>query len=310
MTNYLALLRGINVGGNNQISMPRLKAAMEQQGFQNVLTYINSGNIFFESPLELPAAQAACEDLILREFDLNIAVGILTAEALRKALAHAPDWWNKDVDSTHNAIFVIPPAAAEEICAFAGEINPDYEKTASYGNVIFWSAPLKTFSRTRWSKISKNKALYRQITIRNANTALKLAELCQPKPSISEEIDAYIAGQPKEIQPLLSDMRKTIHTAAPEIVEKISWGMPTFWQGQNIAHFAVFKKHVGFYPGGEATGEFKNRLSGYKTSKGAVQFPLKQQENGEYEPFDYELISDIIKWNISRIPHKPGVPPS
>ena len=66
---------------------------------------------------------------------------------------------------------------AAEICAHVGTVKEEYEKAASYGNVIFWSAPMATFSRTRWSKISKDKTMYRAITVRNANTALKLSEL-------------------------------------------------------------------------------------------------------------------------------------
>jgi len=62
------------------------------------------------------------------------------------------------------------------VCVQVGEIKPEYEQVDVYGPVIFWSAPMKTFSRTRWSKVV-GSAAYGSITIRNANTALKLAEL-------------------------------------------------------------------------------------------------------------------------------------
>jgi uncharacterized protein (DUF1697 family) len=177
MTKYISLLRGVNVGGKNKISMPELKAAFEKQGFENVVTYINSGNILFDSNLGLAEAKAACEDLITTGFGLKIAVAIIAADHLRDALAHAPGWWNSDADSTHNAIFAIPPATAAEIHSGVGETKPEYEKVFHYGSVIFWSAPRKTFSRTRYSKIVANKAVYNLITIRNANTTLKLAAL-------------------------------------------------------------------------------------------------------------------------------------
>lgn len=70
--------------------------------------------------------------------------------------------------------------------------------------------------------------------------------------------------------------------------------MPTFWQGENLIHFAVFKKHIGLYPGGEATAAFAERLSGYKTSKGAVRLPLGK-------PIDYELIADIVRWRVNQV---------
>ena len=175
---YIALLRGINVGGKNKIDMKQLKTAFTEAGFSDVLTYINSGNVIFSSELDETAAQAACESLIAKAFGLSIAVAILTADELADALAHAPGWWGNAPNAKHNAIFVIPPATAKAICAEVGEIKPEYEKCAYHGKLIFWSAPMETFSRTRWGTVSK-RTTYQKITIRNANTAFKLAELAR-----------------------------------------------------------------------------------------------------------------------------------
>ena len=181
MTRYIALLRGINVGGKNKISMPKLKTAFEKRGFQNVLTYINSGNVIFDSDWDEYAVKIACEDLIKTTFGLEILVGIITAAELHDSLSNAPEWWDADSESKHNAIFVIPPKTADEVCKQIGGIKPEYESVDFYGRVIFWSAPLATFSHTRWSKVAGNKAVYNAITIRNANTAKKLAELVKDK---------------------------------------------------------------------------------------------------------------------------------
>lgn len=89
-------------------------------------------------------------------------------------------------------------------------------------------------------------------------------------------IDEYVAAQSEEVQPLLNKIRETIRSAAPNAVEKISWQMPTFWQGENLIHFAATKKHIGIYPAGEAVGVFAASLTGYKTSKGAIRFPLNK----------------------------------
>lgn len=107
-------------------------------------------------------------------------------------------------------------------------------------------------------------------------------------------IDAYIAAQPEEVRPLLQSVREIIRAAAPDAAEKISWQMPTFWQGENLIHFAAFKKHIGLYPGGEAVGVFAQRLQGYKTSKGAIQFPLDR-------PIDHALIADIVRWRLKNL---------
>ncbi|MDD4689974.1 MAG: DUF1801 domain-containing protein [Eubacteriales bacterium] len=110
----------------------------------------------------------------------------------------------------------------------------------------------------------------------------------------TNSIDDYIAAQPNEVRPLLHQIRDTIRGAAPDAIEKISWQMPTFWQGENLIHFAVFKNHIGLYPGGEATSKFAKRLEGYKTSKGTIQLPLDQ-------PIDHKLITDIVRWRLTQV---------
>jgi uncharacterized protein (DUF1697 family) len=200
---YIALLRGINVGGNNKIAMSELKLGFESCGFGNVVTYINSGNVLFDNtaagaqnadadaPVVIAELKSICETMILQRFELSIAVNIISAASLLAAVEHAPSWWSNDKDSTHNAIFVIPPLTAEEANAALGSSNgspdgsPDgspkseYEKIFCHSQVIFWTAPRKTFSRSRWAKVVSNKPIYNAITIRNANTTKKLAELAR-----------------------------------------------------------------------------------------------------------------------------------
>ena len=178
MTTYIALLRGINVGGKNMIDMKQLKAAFAAAGFSDVCTYINSGNVLFSSNKDAEAVLAESKRLIYERFGLDIAIVVLTSEELLELLGHAPDWWGKDPDSRHNAFFVIAPATAEGLCAEVGEIKPEYEKCAHYGRLIFWSAPIKTFSRTQWGKVPSMGA-YKKITVRNSNTVHKLLELSE-----------------------------------------------------------------------------------------------------------------------------------
>ncbi len=106
---------------------------------------------------------------------------------------------------------------------------------------------------------------------------------------LDNTIDAYIAEQPESVQPLLNQVRDTIRTAIPEAEERISWRMPTFWKKQNIIHFAAFKNHIGIYPGAEAVAHFADRLTDYKNSKGAIQFPFQK-------PLPLDLIAEIAKW--------------
>lgn len=178
MTTYIALLRAINVGGKNIIDMKQLRAAFVDAEFKDVRTYINSGNVLFSSSDDVTKVHDECERLIKERFGLEIAVVVLSVEELEATLEQAPDWWGKDPESRHNTFFAIAPATVEEICAEVGEIKPEYEKCASYGQLIFWSAPIKTFSRTQWVRIPKLTA-YQKVTIRNSNTTLKLLELAK-----------------------------------------------------------------------------------------------------------------------------------
>ncbi len=83
-----------------------------------------------------------------------------------------------------------------------------------------------------------------------------------------ETIDQYIREQNEDVQPRLTAIRETIRSAAPYAKEKISWQMPTFWQNENLIHFAAFKNHVGIYPGDLTDSPFAERIAGLNTSKG------------------------------------------
>lgn len=105
-------------------------------------------------------------------------------------------------------------------------------------------------------------------------------------------IDEYIRTYPHAVQEKLQVMRKTIHAAAPGAEEKISYQMPTFYLKGNLVHFAAFKNHIGFYPVPSGILAFKKELSGYKSSKGAVQFPIDK-------PLPLALVTRIVKYRVA-----------
>ncbi|MBY9078598.1 DUF1801 domain-containing protein [Paenibacillus sp. HN-1] len=113
----------------------------------------------------------------------------------------------------------------------------------------------------------------------------------EPVNGVPKSIDEYIAGYPPEIQNLLQSVRQAIREAAPEAKEKISYRMPTFFLHGNLVHFAAFNRHIGFYPAPSGIEAFEQELSAYKSSKGAVQFPLDQ-------PIPYELIRKITAFRV------------
>jgi uncharacterized protein YdhG (YjbR/CyaY superfamily) len=116
----------------------------------------------------------------------------------------------------------------------------------------------------------------------------------QTNPSRPTTIDEYIAQSPPEVQPILSQIRAVIHAAAPQAQEKISYQMPAFHQNGSLVWFGAYKHHIGFYPTGDGMQAFREELSGYKCSKGAVQFPLDQ-------PIPYDLIRKIVQYRVAQV---------
>lgn len=104
-------------------------------------------------------------------------------------------------------------------------------------------------------------------------------------------IDEYIATFPEAVQKILQELRATIKAAAPDAKEKISYQMPTFDLKGNLVHFAAFKNHIGFYPASSGIEAFKDDLAIYKSSKGAVQFPIDKL-------LPLELVTRIVQFRV------------
>jgi uncharacterized protein YdhG (YjbR/CyaY superfamily) len=110
-----------------------------------------------------------------------------------------------------------------------------------------------------------------------------------------ESIPAYIGMLPIEHQPLAERVRQTIRKAAPQCVEGIAYGMPTFRiDGHSLIYFAVWKKHIGLYPIYPGSAELEARIAPYRAKKDTVQFSL-------HVPLPCELIADIVASQLSRL---------
>jgi uncharacterized protein YdhG (YjbR/CyaY superfamily) len=106
--------------------------------------------------------------------------------------------------------------------------------------------------------------------------------------------DAYISAFMPEVQALLQQLRATIHAAAPDAEETISYGMPAFRQKVTLVYYAGYKNHIGFYPTSAPIVHFADDLKGFKTSKGAIQFPLDK-------PLPVKLIKRMVKWRLAEV---------
>ena len=106
-------------------------------------------------------------------------------------------------------------------------------------------------------------------------------------------IQEYINSQEVNVRERLNAIYEAIRSAIPDAEERISWGMPTFWKGRNIIHFAPAKKHIGLYPGPEAVEAFREQLKDYKTSKGAIQLPNNKE-------LPLSLVAEIARWSYEK----------
>lgn len=110
-------------------------------------------------------------------------------------------------------------------------------------------------------------------------------------------IDEYIESFPIDVQDMLQTLRRTIKNSAPKAVEAISYQIPTFKLHGNLVHFAAYKNHIGFYPTSSPVKVFAKELTPYKTSKGAIQFPIG-------EPLPLALVRKIVKFRVKESAEK------
>ena len=114
------------------------------------------------------------------------------------------------------------------------------------------------------------------------------SHFCGKAPGTVEE---YILTQDEGIRSQLQSVRAVLKNTLPDAAEKISWSMPTYWEGHNIIHFAAAKKHIGLYPGPEAVAHFAEELdrAGFKYSRGSIQIPYSEE-------LPLSLIAEIAAW--------------
>jgi uncharacterized protein (DUF1697 family) len=173
---YVALLRGINVGGNSKVEMKRLKALFEELGFSDIQTYINSGNIIFsDSKLARTKLLAAIEKGIKKEFGFEVKVLLRTAAEIQKLTKSIPAKLLNNADMRTDVLFlwdeVDSAAAIKKVL-----INPAVDNLKYVKGSLIWSFDRANYTKSKMPKIIGTD-FYKKMTGRNVNTVRKLAEL-------------------------------------------------------------------------------------------------------------------------------------
>jgi uncharacterized protein (DUF1697 family) len=175
---YAALLRGINVGGNNMIKMTELKASFERSGYTNVITYINSGNVIFESDeKDRKKLTESIESMLSKAFGYKARVHVITHQQVADVAKNVPDEWNKRTDIRCYVAFVMEPMTAEDA---AKEVSTrEGVDTLKIGpGVLYMTSLLSQLTKSHFNKLA-GKPIYKEMTIRNYNTTKKLLALME-----------------------------------------------------------------------------------------------------------------------------------
>lgn len=181
MNKYIVLLRGINVGGKNKISMQELKICLENFGFQDVVTYIQSGNVILKSRLNAEEVASKIENLLPRRFMLDSK--IIKALAINKntyeqIISEAPKEFGSDIkDYRYDVIFLIGINSSEAMREI--ELREGVDTAWQGRGVIYFQRPSLSSPDATKSRLGKiiGKPIYKFMTIRNWNTSAKLLEV-------------------------------------------------------------------------------------------------------------------------------------
>jgi uncharacterized protein (DUF1697 family) len=178
VTTYVALLRGINVGGNNPVGMPALRACFEAAGFEDVVTYIQSGNVVFRAGRSSSAELTRhVEDVIGSAFpSYPASVFLRTHAQMRAVVNEAPRGYGADPGAyRYDVIFLKPPltarAALEQV-----PVRDDVDAVSAGKGVLYHSRLISRATQSRLSKVV-SMPIYQSMTIRNWNTTTTLLRL-------------------------------------------------------------------------------------------------------------------------------------
>jgi uncharacterized protein (DUF1697 family) len=174
---YLGLLRGINVGGSNIIKMADLRSCFEEMGFKGVLTYIQSGNVLFESEdRDKLKLQDKIEKVLSDRFNYSSSVVVVTHQQLTVIVDKAPSGFGEEADKyRYDVLFVKEPLTPDEIMKEL-RIKEGVDRAYNGESVLYFSRLIIRASQSHLTRII-TLPVYKYITIRNWNTTTRLLSL-------------------------------------------------------------------------------------------------------------------------------------
>ena len=175
---YTLLLRGINVGGKNKVAMADLKADLAGLGFENPISYINSGNLFFDSQEHEKKIRPILTAYFSQSYDFPIPFVLLNSAILQEEVAKLPAWWQDEAAYRRDVLFFLPEANREQIEVEAGSWANDKD-LLHFGQKAFLyrNSDQTDYLKSNYHKKLLKSSFYKSLTIRNGKTFQKILEL-------------------------------------------------------------------------------------------------------------------------------------
>jgi len=174
MKKYIAFLRGINVGGKNIIKMDTLKDEFEKCGLRSVSTYIQSGNVIFESEDNHKEVADRLETTLSKAFNYQLKIVVVSLDQLKRVLSEVPQEWKTSTNFRCYVAFVKEPVTANDVLAEV-KLREGVDSVKVGKGVLYMSTLLSELAKSGFKNIIGTK-VYQDITIRNYNTIQKILE--------------------------------------------------------------------------------------------------------------------------------------
>lgn len=172
---YAVLLRGINVGGKNKVVMSDLREQVAKQGYDQVQTYINSGNLFFETDEDYQTIHEKMSRLFEQHYPFVEAFSLFEQECYEAERLHLPAWWQEDL-ARKDVLFYTDQVDKDQVESRIKNM-PLGDEVVYFGSLgIYWGKyQEKEYLKTAYHKYLLKEPFYKKITIRNGKTFAKLA---------------------------------------------------------------------------------------------------------------------------------------
>lgn len=173
---YVALLRGINVGGRNRIAMPDLRDVFENEGYGEVSTYIQSGNVLFSSDVRRSSLEDDMEAILEQRLGVGVSVVVKSDVQMRNIVRKSPDGFGEQPDVYHSDVVFLKQPLTSDKALRVFDPREGVDQVWPGTGVLYFARLSERRSQSRLSKVA-SRPEYKLMTIRNWNTTTRLLEL-------------------------------------------------------------------------------------------------------------------------------------